>query len=155
MTALAGTCRFAEKNNRTRVFALCDLSDRTTLVPISVPGDINVRGIRCSSDSLELELRMGRLAATLRRIMVGLTVPRNHRLGEDDFALRLTFDSGAKTELALARTLGANNRYAILTVLERRGAAWEGRRLVVPQVFPDRTKLGETFKLPSWWTTHA
>ena len=155
MTALAGRCRFTEAANGARVFALCDFTDRAVLVPISVAGDIDVRGIRCSTDSHQLELRMNHLPRALRRITVGLTVPQGHHLGEADFALRLTLDSGNTTDITLPRTLGAQNRYALLAVLLRTGLAWDGRRLRNPEVFVDRTKLGETHTLPSWWTSRA
>lgn len=155
MTTLAGTCRFTEANNATRVFALCDFSDRTVLVPVSVPGDIDVRGIKSAADSHRLELRMGHLPANLRRIFVGLTTPLHHHLGEADFALRLTNDSGHTTDIPLARALGNQNRYALMTILLRTGATWDGRRLRQPQVFPDRATLAETHSVPSWWTRRA
>jgi hypothetical protein len=157
MTALAGRCRFTEATNGARIFALCDFTDRTVLVPISVAGNLDVRGIKCSADSQQLELRMSHLPATLQRIFVGLTSPRGHHLGEadSDFALRLTVDSGITTDILLPRALGAQNRYALLAILRRTGATWDGRRLREPQVFADRTKLGEAHKLPSWWTSRA
>lgn len=155
MTTMAGTCRFAEANNGARVFALCDFEDRTVLVPISVPGDMSVRGIQCSSNSHQLVLRMSYLPGSLRRILVGLTVPLGHHLGEATFVLRLTFDSGATADIAFPRELGTDKRYALLAVIMRENTTWDGRRLRIPEVFTDRPQLGETYNVPSWWKNRA
>lgn len=155
MTTLAGRCRFTEATNGARVFALCDFKDRTILVPVAVAGDVDVRGISCSSDSHQLELQMGRLPKGLQRIIVGLSVPRGHHLGAADLALRLTVDSGNTTDIPLPSAMGGQNRYALLAVILRTGPGWDGRRLREPRIFADRAKLGEAYKLPVWWTSRA
>ena len=155
MTTMAGVCRFTEINDRARVFALCDLQDRTQLVPISVAGEQSVRGIKCTRESHLLELRMSYLPTALRRIFIGLSVPIGHHLGEADFGLRVTFDSNGYHDIPLPRAQGEGDRYALIAILRRQGVAWDGRRLRAPETYVDRPALAEVHNVPSWWRGRA
>jgi hypothetical protein len=155
MTLMAGHCNFTEVDGNARVFALCELKGSTTLVPVSMPGETSVRGIRSSDEGRRLLVQVGRLHRTLTRVYIGMSVPRNHDLMDVQLALRLTFDAGNHTDLPLARRGVRGNRYAIMAIMTVSGIEWNIGRMQPAELFTDRITLSELHSVPSWWSSRA